>query len=226
MAFKPNVRIRIVDFYTKAREKTEGKLFLGPDGKPIYDDWVAYSPIGSKEEVRAPIARLANVNDANPNNPSHAVAVARWAYIEPAYKAWKRGEEAPEVGTPLGAANFLRKEDVQALKRNGIRSVEEFVSMPEGARDRAQIPRIRDLQKQAKAFLEAQDQNKAVAALAERDEKINALESRLKALEAQLTTPAPPPIMAPLEGNDPLPPKPLPESMQVLAEIRRKKAEK
>jgi hypothetical protein len=29
------------------------------------------------------------------------IQAARWSIVEPAYKAWKKGEEVPENGTPL-----------------------------------------------------------------------------------------------------------------------------
>ena len=65
------VKMRIVEFYTKAREKTAGKLYLDSEGKPIYDDWVAYASIGSNDEVRAPIRDLRPTSRwAVPSTPS------------------------------------------------------------------------------------------------------------------------------------------------------------
>ena len=225
------VKMRIVEFYTKAREKTAGKLFLDSEGKPIYDDWVAYASIGSNDEVRAPIRDLNRLQEdlTGGQNPAYALAKARWDYIRPPYEAWKKGEEAPETGTPLSAANFLRKEDVAIIKRNGIRSIEEFAALPDHIIDKIQIPRPRELIKQAKAWLEAQDVNKAAAELAARDEKIAALERRLQALE---TAPPATPVlrvdpvkdieMRPVQGTA----LGRSETMQMLDSIRAKKAGK
>ena len=183
------VRIRIKEFFTKAREKnSKGELSRDKEGKVIYDDMVTYYPIG-KEQIalnHARIDKLMKVTDLYEDNPAYMAAKWRWDYIRPAYEAWKRGEELPDGGTPLAAAQFLRREDMDALKRGGCRTLEELRDLPEGARESFRVPRLRELQKQADVFLKAADQQKAQAEIEARDHKVAVLENESREMQAEL----------------------------------------
>jgi hypothetical protein len=184
------VRIKVKEFYTKAREKSStGQMSRGPDGKPIYDDMVAYYPDGKSQTAmnHARIDKISKIPDPVPmDNPAYAAAKARWDYIKPRYEAWKKGQELPEGGTPLAAANFLRREDIDILKQGGIRSLEELIALPEGMREAFRIPRIRELMKQADAFLKAADQQRAHEEIEARDHKVAALENESKEMRAKV----------------------------------------
>jgi hypothetical protein len=184
------VRIRIHEFYTKAREKNaNGQLSRGKDGHVIYDDMVAYYPVGKQQIAmnHARIDKLSKIPDPVPmDNPAYAAAKARWDYIRPAYEAWKKGEELPDGGTPLAAANFLRREDMDVLKRGGCRTLEELRDLPEGHRETFRLPRIRELQKQADVFLKAADQQRAKDEIEARDHKVAMLEAEAKETREQL----------------------------------------
>ncbi len=179
-----DLNIYVQKFYTKAKEKTEGELVLGPDGLPILEDWVAYAPRGQDRlVVREKIERLHRINHRVPKeHPAYKAAAARWDYIRPLYESWKKGEELPVNGTPLAVANFIRAEDADTLKKAGVRTLEELIDLPEHHRDRINVPRVREMVVQAKRFLEMQDRNLALSEVKKRDDEINLLKQQVEAL--------------------------------------------
>ena len=178
------LNIFIQKFYTKAREKTEGVMALGPDGNPILDDWVSYSPRGQDRlVVNERVEHILRVDDRmNRDHPAWIAANARREYIRPAYEAWKKGEEIPAEGTPLGVATFIGPDNAEILKRAGIRTLEELVNTPEHNRQKLNVPRIREIVVQAQRFLDMKDTNAHMAALSKQDEEIKALKAQVEAL--------------------------------------------
>lgn len=178
------LNIFIHKFYTKAREKTDGVMALGPDGNPILDDWVSYAPRGQDRLVlNERVDHILNVNDMmNRDHPAWIAANARREFIKPAYEAWKKGEEIPAEGTPLGVATFINEENREILKRAGIRTLEELIATPEHNRQRINVPRMREIVVQANRFLEMKDTNAHMAALSKQDEEIKALRAQVEAL--------------------------------------------
>ncbi len=176
------VQIRIIDFYTKAKEISEGKIARDDKGLPIYEEWVAYAPVGAADRltVRESIRNIKRIHThGGDDNPAVVAARDIHDFIMPKYEAWSKGNELPTDGTPLTVATFLRKEDVEAIKRAGVQTIEEFASLNDSTRDRINMPRGRDAQMQAKRFLEAKDQNAAAA-------KIDAQAEELEKLKAQM----------------------------------------
>lgn len=181
------VQIRVIEFYTKAKEISEGKLALGDDGLPIYEDWVAYSPVGNADRltVRESMRNIQRVHKhGGTDNPAVAMAKGIHDFIMPKYENWKRGHEMPTEGTPLAVATFLRKEDVEAIKRAGVQTLEEFVSLNDSTRDRINMPRGREAQTQAKRILDAKDQNAAAAIQQAQAEEIEKLKAQMAELLA------------------------------------------
>lgn len=194
-----DVNIRVLRFYQKPVENKDGTLSV--------EDWCEYAPVGQADRLVIPeaIKRLSRVQKGASDNPAVNAANAIWDYIRPHYEMWKKGEELPVEGTPLAAANFIRAEYAEVLKRHGIRTVEEFDAMSETVSDKLQIPNIRALRAQAKRFLGAQDQNRVAADLKAKDEKIEALQEQMKDLMARLAAPNPEPDVAtaPRRGRPP-----------------------
>jgi hypothetical protein len=79
---------------------------------------------------------------------------SQWAQIEPHYEAWKQGHEIAETGTPLGAWPAITQDEAEALRGAGIRTVEDVAALSEERLARPILPRLRDLQRQAKMFLD------------------------------------------------------------------------
>jgi hypothetical protein len=79
---------------------------------------------------------------------------SQWAQIEPHYAAWKQGHEVAESGIPLGAWPALNADEAEALRNAGLKTVEDIAGLSEDRLARPVLPRMRDLQRQAKLFLE------------------------------------------------------------------------
>lgn len=118
-----------------------------PDGSQKAVEWVRWVKKGmtnpySKNEK---IARYLK----NPQHPE-------WTVIEPHYKAWKAGQSAPIAGTPLAAWPGATPWLVKALTPCNIRSIEDLAEMEDSAIQRLAIPGLREKQRQARTYLEAQ----------------------------------------------------------------------
>lgn len=104
---------------------------------------------------------------------------ARWDVIGPKYNAWKKGEEVPESGTPLGAWAGLSADQAKYLKAMGIVTVEQVAEMNDSAIERLPFPGRRDLPKLAKTFLASKGEADLAAKNAELQERIAAMEDML-----------------------------------------------
>ena len=87
-----------------------------------------------------------------------------WQAVRPFYEAWKAGQQAEMIGTPLDAAAFVTKEMVRALAAVHIRSVEDLANAEDAALAKLNIPGIRNTRAKAKAFLENQANSAGVSA--------------------------------------------------------------
>jgi hypothetical protein len=193
------LNIRILKFYTKAREKESDIAWQNPDtGLPELEDWVSYCPTGQANMlvVNEAIKRIDRVAPGAVDNPAVQAARAIRDYIMPKYEAWRKHEEIPLDGTPLAIGTFFREEDVEAIKKAGIRTIEEFATLPDSARDKIQAPRVRELQAQAVRFLNAKDQNAAAArakvhedTIAKQGEELATLRAQMEALLASQVAP-------------------------------------
>jgi hypothetical protein len=167
--------------------------------KQIARDWVEYAPISALLTTRIwdmvhkmrPPERIRGDDDGKKMDFMRY----RWAMIEPAYTAWKSGQDIPLDGTPLGAWPGVTAEQVMAIQRLGIRTVEEVAGMSDSVITKLPIPNPRELVKQARAFLEATDRGAAAKRLADQDSKIEALQEQLAAamelLEEKASKPKP-----------------------------------
>ena len=169
--------IRVLGF------KTEYKV---SDGKPKPVDWVLYAPISAPLTMQT----WARISDMMPperdiNNDDEGKKLAfmrhRWAMIEPAYLAWKQGNDIPVDGTPLSAWAGITPEQVRVLQGQGIRTVEEIAKMTDGAAAKVHLPNVRDMIKQARLFLESADAAVAAQKAAQQDARIADLEEKLAA---------------------------------------------
>lgn len=84
-------------------------------------------------------------------------AAPGWETVEPAYNAWKKGQEIPESGTPLGAWPGLTPEQSNAFKQAGMKTVEDIATMNDRQKAMVKLPGLERLKSEAKTFLEAKD---------------------------------------------------------------------
>jgi hypothetical protein len=173
--------IMIHGFITKTKvNKETGKT------EPWY--WLDWSPkhnaIFSRnthpvEDFRPP-KFLKNDDDGQ----KAAIMHSKWAVIEPAYKAFLEGNELPETGTPLAAWAGCTKEAADVLKANYIRTVEDFAAATDAQIGRIQLPNVRALRDQAKAFLDGADKVAANAKVADLSDQLEAAMQMIAELQA------------------------------------------
>lgn len=171
--------IRVMGFRTDYAKNIE----TGRRDKAV--DFVCYAPVHSIMSTRI----WERVNDLRPpesldgddEGKKMAFLRHRWAMIEPAYEAWKKGAELPVNGTPLGAWPGINQDQAQVFIRAGLRTVEDVASMPDSVLTKVHLPNVREFRQQAKAFLEATDRNVVADKLAQQDKQIQDLNERLAA---------------------------------------------
>lgn len=108
----------------------------------------------------------------------------QWSHIEPRYEAWKKGQEIPETGTPLGAWPAIDQARADALRGAGLRTVEDVANVTENLLSRAPLPNMRALKEQAIAFLENRSVSARDAEIAELREQNAAMLEMLAELQA------------------------------------------
>ena len=171
---KPN--IRIVKCWTK---------YPMVDGKPKAVDYVEYCAPGQAQRSTT-VARISELSRVRRNAESDDIAgqlaLGRWQQIEPAYKAWKDGQEIPEHGTPLAAWPGITSEQSDVFKLFGFKSVEDIAEAAQSVVQKVQLPGVIDIQENAKRFLAAKDQTKVADELARKDGEINDLRGQLEEL--------------------------------------------
>jgi hypothetical protein len=155
------------------------------------EHWVTYSPAHSPintqtiERIRHMIPDPDKMGE-DQDGEKLRFMTARWAQIEPAFKAFLSGQEIPVSGTALQAWAGLTQEQADGLRLAGLRTVEEVAELAESHMEKVRLPNMRDLRAQAKLFLENSDVAKAAAREAEKDATISALLERQAAMEAML----------------------------------------
>ena len=125
------------------------------NGEPTHSTWERISRIMPPEVIE---------NDEG--GLKLAALRSQWAQIEPAYAAWKSGHEIPETGTPLGAWPAIDNAQAEALKGVGIKTIEDVANATENLLAKPPLPHMRELQRQAKTFLEGADKAAQAAEIA------------------------------------------------------------
>lgn len=141
--------IRVLRFWTEYKINT--------DGSPRPVDMVEYGPAGGLQ-LRTNTATVSSLSklrplDANSEDEAAKMAHARWASIEPMYRAWKDGQDLPDQGTPFAAWNGITTQQADVLKMAGLRSVEDLAEATDSVMNSIKLPSIRKLHDTAKAFL-------------------------------------------------------------------------
>ena len=151
------------EFYIKYREQADGSQ------KP--EEWVMIVKKGMQNPQKTP-TRWRDVE----RSPEML------RVLKPYYENWKSGQQAPVNGTALEAW-IADPALVKVLTSVNIRSVEDFAAMEDHLLAKLNVPNLRERQKRAKAFLEAQKSTAKVSAevaelrgqLERRDMEINEL---------------------------------------------------
>ena len=155
--------------------------------------WVNYSPAHSAllSQTRERVdfmdpSRLKIEHDDENGAKKVAFLRYRWEQIERALKAWREGHEIPVDGTPLAAWPGLNVAQAGVFRALGIKSVEQIAAMNDAMMNRVQLPGVRDIIAQAKAFLESSDRNATASRLTSLEAQNIELAERLEAAMALL----------------------------------------
>jgi hypothetical protein len=130
--------------------------------------------------IRPDPAKIGTISSEN-RNMKLAAMTAFWEQIEPAYKAWKEGYEAPANGTSLRSWPALQQDQIEALMRGGVRSIEDLAGCPDHALARIQLPGLQSLKRQAAEFLKNTDKHAIAKQLADSKAANEALAEQLQA---------------------------------------------
>lgn len=166
--------LRIVGFKTK---------YVSRKGKMVAEDWVEYCAPGmaGRSTTMAKIADIKRIRDhIDADDIAGMAARSRWEAIQPAYEAWKRGQEHVPTGMPLAAWNGLSPEQIDVLKMSGVYSVEDLATATDSLLGRIPLPGVRDLKLMAGKFLEAQDKTKFADEMARKDAEMALLREQME----------------------------------------------
>ena len=114
-----------------------------------------------------------------------------WPAMQPAYDAWKRGQEAPDNGMPLGAWPAINQEIAAAFRAVGMRSVEEVADMTESVMSKVRIPNVRRWKEEAKLFIKARDSRGIELTVKAQTEEIESLKAQIAELASMQAEDAP-----------------------------------
>ncbi len=172
--------IRAIEFKTEYR----------PNKPPV--EWVLYAGSDSYSEngqlssstwERVSKLRPPEVLENDTDGLKMAALRYVWSQIEPAYEAWKSGEEMPETGTPLAAWGGVSASQIAALKGIGIKTVEDLAGLSD-SNMKAVLPNMRDLRTMARQWMEGRPQAERDAELAELKAQNAAMMEMLAELKA------------------------------------------
>lgn len=153
-------------------------------------DWVHYAPGHSPQNTmtweRVKHMEVTDAMLAGEETEKLKLMRARWSMIQPAYVAWKSGQDMPLNGTPLAAWAGVTAEKAEVLRRFGIRTVEDVATLAESQIEKIPLPAMRDMRKAAKLFLDGRGAAEAAEREAERDKEMEAMRARLKEQEERL----------------------------------------
>ncbi|MEO0782690.1 MAG: hypothetical protein AAFZ46_13130 [Pseudomonadota bacterium] len=102
---------------------------------------------------------------------------ALWSVVGPAYESWKAGSEIPETGTPLAAWGALTKEQADAFRAYGCKTVEDVAALGPDAAASLAFPNARRMPEMASKFL-------SQTSVIEKDAEIDALKKQVEQLAA------------------------------------------
>lgn len=152
-------------------------------------DYVVLIPRGEAADRVATPLRIPDIipkGNLDEDNPSHFALLRRWEMVEPAYKAWKAGQEIPEEGTPLAAWPGVTPEVAQRLKNMACYTVEHVAALGEEKAAGLPVPGARQLPKLAKQWLENRDKAEVMAQNESMQRQIAEMQVMMEEMASQL----------------------------------------
>lgn len=173
--------------------------YLSPDADPRsqidivpLEIWSDHVPIADKPGEFREVHKIKWTKRGQPGHETvESVGRLRkdemlWAFLEPYYERWLKGQEDPVDGTPLEAWPGVTRGQVQQMRNLHIRSVEELAGVTDAILDRIGMG-ARSLRERARTFVQAKAGSAQIeAALVAERERSAALEERIAEMEATL----------------------------------------
>ena len=176
--------IRVLEFKTKY---TNGKEH----------DWVLYAPASNIKDAQTweRVDRLKPLDDdddkhrRDPMGTKKMHMKAVWSFIEPAYKAWKSGNELPETGTPLVAWSAVNAAQVAEFKKVGIKTVEDVAGITDGVIQKIKLPQVARLRGLAVDYLASADSVELAQEVADTKEQLAVAMALMEQMKAEMNKP-------------------------------------
>lgn len=165
--------IRVIKFRT-TYHKVAGQEEL------VARDWVTYSPMhdpkSTTEEMIKVLMPPEELTEEEANKAEKYFLMRElWKQIEPAYKAWKSGNEIPLDGTPLSAWAGVTPEQIDVLRQGGVKTVQNLANMTEAQMGKIMLPGLRNLKSTAIEYLASREKTAQAEEVADLKAKLEAL---------------------------------------------------
>lgn len=174
-ANRRDMNVRIIEFTTvyKTDSKT-GQYQRDEKGELIPVDYCDWSPAGfGKYTINH--ERIVDIQRSTDG---------RWDVIGPRYEAWKSGQAYDDGGTALEVWGALTPEQLKVLRSNDVRSIEDLAFLTDVHLTKIGLPGMREIQRRAKAYIDAGDSRKVEAEMAAMRQQNEDLRSQMAELMA------------------------------------------
>ncbi|MBM1556670.1 hypothetical protein JQV19_08420 [Sulfitobacter mediterraneus] len=161
------------------------KTTYNKEKKPV--DWALIGPRGETQQSTQTWHRVDKLRPAPDvsgdvaESMTYQAMKGRWdAVVEPAYEAWKQGNEIPENGVALAAWSGVTSEQAGILRGLGIKTVEDVAEITDGQIQKIPLPDARSLKRMAAEYLANQDTVDLQRTVAEQAERMAIMEEMLE----------------------------------------------
>ncbi len=179
----------------KLNDNVDDKGFkLDQFGKRVMNrepvEWVVYGPVGNAnirntERVKHMVPDPVKIGN-DPDGKRYAFMKSRWDQVEPAYRAWKEGQEIPLNGTPLAVWPGVTPEQIDVFRQFSVRTVEEVAGLTEAQMERIRLPNMREMKEQAALFMQNMDRSQSAEEQMRMNATMEAMRERMEQMEQAL----------------------------------------
>jgi hypothetical protein len=165
--------IRVLSFKTTYHRKP-GKEELEPR------EWVTWSPMHDPKSTTTEMIKFLRppeeITEEEQNKAEKYLYMREiWRQVEPAYNAWKSGNEIPLDGTPLSAWAGVTPEQIDILRLAGVKTIQNVANMTEAQMNKIMLPGLRNLKSTAIEYLASREKTAQAEEVADLKAKLEAL---------------------------------------------------
>ena len=143
-------------------------------------DWVEWSPMHDPKATTREMIKFLRppeeITEEEQNKAEKYMYMREiWRQVEPAYNAWKAGNEIPLDGTPLSAWAGVTPEQIEVLRPAGVKTVQNLANMTESQMNKIMLPGLRNLKSTAIEYLASREKTAQAEEVADLKAKLEAL---------------------------------------------------